>query len=248
VVDIYGQRYHEGLEGIPARRWEEAMKSGFAARVPHSAAELAGLLGRVTHRTIQHYGIRFQSLRYNSSKLATLRTRLKGNKAKIKYHPADLSRLHVYNPFDHCYIEVPALDQEYTQGLSLWKHRIIRRAAREESGTVDLAALGRAKRKIQEIVDAGRSQKRSRTRTRIARWDTAGKPTRDLNVAGETGLQDEDDENMPTLETISGQLAELPLLDLSLDDEGWEITYDLPRSRRDLLETGNGETKHGEKD
>lgn len=250
VVDIYAQRYHDGLEGIPARRWEEAMRSGFSPRVPHDAEEMSVLLGRVTYRTIQHYGIRFQSLRYNSSKLAALRTRLKGERVKIKYHPADLSRLHVYDPFDNCYIEVPALDQDYTQGLSLWKHRIIRRAAREESNSVDLAALGRAKRKIQEIVEAGRSRKRSRTRSRIARWDTAGKPTRDL--AEESSPQDYDGEEMASLETLSAQLAELALPDLPTEgeasDDGWEITYDLPRSRRNLMATDNGKEKHGETD
>jgi putative transposase len=250
VVDIYAQRYHDGLEGIPARRWDETMRSGFSPRVPHDAEEMSVLLGRVTYRTIQHYGIRFQSLRYNSSKLAALRTRLKGERVKIKYHPADLSRLHVYDPFDMYYIEVPALDQDYTQGLSLWKHRIIRRAAREESESVDLAALGRAKRKIQEIVEAGRSRKRSRTRSRIARWDTAGKPTRDL--AEESSPQDQDGEDIASLEALSVQLAELALPDLSTTGEasndGWEITYDLPRSRRDLTVTDNGKEKHDETD
>jgi len=245
IVDIYAQRFHRGIEAIPARRWEAAMQSGFSPRVPPNAEELFILLGRVSHRAIQHYGIRFQSLRYNSSDLTALRTRLKGEKVKIKYHPADLSRLYVYDPFNNRYIEVPALDQEYTQGLSLWKHRIIRRTARDEYGSVDLVALGRAKRKIQEIVEAGKRRKRVSSRSRVARWDTAGKPSREI-ADGSGSKTDEGSEDVPVLESISSAQhssepagpgwSDLLAVDGAPDD-GWEITYDLPRIRRDLPPT-----------
>jgi putative transposase len=254
VVDIYAQRFHRGLGGIPARRWEAAMRSGFSPRVPHNPEEISILLGRASHRTIQHYGIRFQSLRYNSSELTALRTKLRGEKVKIKYHPADLSRLHVYDPFDNNYIEVPALDQEYTRGLSLWKHRIIRRAARDEIGSVDLVALGRAKRKIQDIVEAGRGRKRAGTRSRIARWDTAGKPTRKL--VERSGPKDEGGEDTLVLEASSARSSSKPAepdwLDLptsaEASDDGWEITYDLPRTRSDLPATLDKDVEDAETD
>lgn len=231
IVDIYAQRFHRGMEAIPAQRWEMAMQSGFSPRVPPSAEELSVLLGRVTHRVIQHYGIQFQSLRYNSPELTPLRTRLKGEKVKVKYHPADLSRLYVYDPFENRYIEAPALDQEYTLGLSLWKHRIIRRAARDEYGSVDLAALGRAKRKIRDIVEAGRNRKRLGTRSRIARWDTGGKPTRRVEPRPEP--DEASSEALPQIGEGSSANALLPMaveLDLEeLEEEGWGISYDLPR-------------------
>jgi hypothetical protein len=57
---------------------------------------------------------------------------------------------------------------------------------------------------------------------------------------------------MASLETLSAQLAELALPDLPTEseasDDGWEITYDLPRSRRNLMATDNGKEKHGETD
>jgi hypothetical protein len=232
VVDIYAQRFHRGIEGIPARRWEEAMRSGFSPRVPPSAEDLSILLGRVTQRVIQHYGVQFCSLRYNSSELTLLRTRLKGEKAKIKYHPADLSRLYVYDPFDNRYIDVPALDQEYTQGLSLWKHRIIRRVARSEYDAVDLVALGRAKRKIQEIVEAGRSRKRLSTRKHIARWEASGKPTRQMESEQEVG--EIGDEPLALIGEGASDAQPPVILDLDLEDleeEGWDVSYELPRGR-----------------
>jgi len=231
IVDIYAQRFHRGIEGIPAQRWEGAMQSGFSPRVPPSAKELSILLGRVSHRVIQRYGIRFHCLRYNSSELTLLRTRLRGEPVKVKYHPADLSRLYAYDPFDRRYIEVPALDQTYTQGLSLWKHRIIRRAAREGYGSVDLAALGRAKRRIQEIVEAGRERKRLGTRSRIARWDSGGRPTRQVEPGPEPA-EPVSGPPLPTGEEASSDVPWLAAMDLDLEEleaEGWDVSYDLPR-------------------
>jgi putative transposase len=229
IVDIYAQRFHRGIEAIPAQRWETAVQSGFSPRVPPSAKELSILLGRVSHRAIQHYGIMFHSLRYNCSDLALLRTQTKGQ-VKIKYHPADLSRVYVYDPFRHHYIEVPALEQEYTQNLSLWKHRIIRQTARDHFGSVNVVALGQAKRKIQEIVQAGRERKRLATRSHIARWETGGRPTRDLEFTSESGDS--------TAESIRTQAEKIvpnapSSMDVALDmdelrDAGWGVSYDLP--------------------
>ncbi len=217
LVDIYAERFHHGLNGIPARRWEEKVQTGFAPALPPSAEELLILLGRTTTRVLHHYGIEFACLRYNCDDLLALRTRLKGQAIKIKYHPADLSCLYVFDPFEQQYLHVPALDQEYTQGLSLWKHRVIRQAVLEAQDKVDLVALGQAKRKIQQIVDAGRQRKRQSTRTRIARWDTAGKPTRQAAIDPESGSQ------TPVV-IPPGSVAATPVL-LSGDEEQWEIGY-----------------------
>jgi len=186
LVDIYAERFHRGLGAIPARCWETKTQQGFAPALPPSAAELSILLGRTTTRVVQHYGIEFASLRYNSADLAPLRTQLQGQPAKVKYHPADLSCLHVYDPAAERYIRVPALDQEYTRDLSFWKHRVIRQAVLAEQAQVDMIALGQAKRKLQQLVEEGRQRKRLATRTRIARWDTAGKPTRQAALPAPT--------------------------------------------------------------
>ena len=186
LVDIYAERFHRGLGAIPARCWETKTQHGFAPALPPSAAELSILLGRTTTRVVQHYGIEFAALRYNSADLAPLRTQLQGQPAKVKYHPADLSCLHVYDPAAERYIRVPALDQEYTRDLSFWKHRVIRQAVLAEQAQVDMIALGQAKRKLQQLVEEGRQRKRLATRTRIARWDTAGKPTRQAALPAPT--------------------------------------------------------------
>jgi len=241
LVDIYAERFHTGLEGIPARCWGEKVKHGFVPMLPPSAEDLLILLGRTATRVIHHYGIEFASLRYNCDNLLTLRTRLKGQAAKVKYHPADLSCLYVYDSFERDYIRVPALDQEYTQGLSLWKHRVIRQAVLQEQDQVDLVALGKAKRKIQQIVDAGRQRKRQSTRTRIARWDTAGKPTRQAAVELEVGCNEPVKNNILPAPTA---FASAPPAPLSADENNWEIDY-APFRRTSILVNDEKQVQDG---
>lgn len=177
LLDIYAESFHRGLQAIPAQSWGEMTQDGFFPRVPASGEELLILLGRVEYRTVQPYGIEIHSLRYNCPELTLLRTRMKheaDKQVKLKYHPGDLSRIHAYDPFEKKYIEVPALAQEYTQGLSLWKHRVIRNYVLSQQQRVDIVALGRAQRKIQEIVESNVSRKKLSTRSKIARWQEGG--------------------------------------------------------------------------
>jgi putative transposase len=194
LVDIYAQDFHEGLAGIPAQQWTEVTRNGFFPRVPPSVEELRLLLGRVAYRTIMTYGIDFLSLRYNCTELLPLRLRmdrLDNKQVKLKYNPSDLSRLYIYDPDERRYIEVPALAQEYTRSLSLWKHRVIRNFVLNEQGKVDIAALGLAQRKIQAIVEQSLERKKLSTRAKIARWQngnsTAQSPMTEPNPASEPG-------------------------------------------------------------
>jgi len=220
LVDIYAERFHRGLGGIPARHWEKASATHLVPRLPPSKEELSILLGRVDWRVLQPSGIRFECLRYNSSSLGKLRNALAGEKVKFKYHPGDLSRIYVFDPHEKCYYEVPALDQEYTQGLSFWKHRLIRRLAAQEAETVDLAALGRARQKIQAMVDQARSRKRVRTRSKVARWDGKSSPS----------LAQQQASGAPA--TQSSKVV-APEITTSFDTNVYEFDYNLPPNRSD---------------
>jgi putative transposase len=234
LVDIYAEDFHRGLQGIPARRWEEVTQNGFFPRVPSSAEELRILLGRVGYRTIQPYGINFHSLRYNCAELTLLRTRMRrraDKRVKIKYNPADLSCIHVYDPDDRRYIRVPALAQEYTCGMSLWKHKVIRNFALSQQDRVDIVALGQAQRKIQAIVEESLHCKKLKTRAKIARWQTSGQTP---------GLSErrEEPESVADVEPTAAENATLlppPALDFDLEldlerleQAGWGVSYDLP--------------------
>ncbi len=153
LLDIYAQRWHEGIGGIPAKMWAESMQAGFLPCLHSNVEEVRLLLLRGEERTVQRGGIDFESLRYQSPVLAQVRSILTdGEKVPIKYDPADLSALYVLDPAAQRWLRVLAVDQDYTQGLSLWKHRVIRGYVLREKQTVDIYALAAAKRHIQDIV------------------------------------------------------------------------------------------------
>jgi putative transposase len=150
------------------------------------------LLGRTLTRTLFHYGVDIDNLRYNHSDLSPLRDQLKrGEKVKIKFNPGDISQVYIYNPFDQTYICAPAVNQAYTQGLSQWKHQLIRTFLKEEKGRVNQQGLAWAKRKMRQIVAEAKERKRGRTRQREARWETNGRSAQNLPTTTEPTPPDE---------------------------------------------------------
>ena len=132
------------------------------------------LLYNSERRTVQRSGIDFEALRYQDSVLlAPLRERLQKRKkaradvnpevqdeaeddrAHVRVNPADLSEIYVYDddPENPKWLTIPAIDQEYTKGLSLWKHRVIRNYVLRQKKEVNIYELAAAKQHLQEIVD-----------------------------------------------------------------------------------------------
>ena len=171
IVDIYHQEIHGGIEDIPQRRWKESVAE-WPPNLPRRATDLDVLVGFVEQRVISSSGIEMFSLRYNCAGLAAVRRALAGKeKATVKYDPNDISVIYVWDKIGRSFLPVPALDQDYAKGLTLWQHEAIRRYARKFIGEqVDAEALCRARRRIEEIV------RRERLATRRA-FATA-KPTR----------------------------------------------------------------------
>ena len=176
IVDIYHQNKHRGLRDIPARIWEAAITE-YPPALPHKKETLEILLGQIAHRAISKSGVELHGLLYNHEQLISLRRNMKkGERATIKFDPNDLSLIHVLDGKNNQYIPVPAINQEYTKGLSLWQHDIIKRYAQQQvDGYVNIVDLSLAKQKIQEIVDRDwQLIKKSGRRQRMARWNKHG--------------------------------------------------------------------------
>jgi len=47
LLDFYAEQFHTGLQGIPARRWEQFLTDGFQPRLPANVADGDIQLGRV---------------------------------------------------------------------------------------------------------------------------------------------------------------------------------------------------------
>jgi putative transposase len=180
IVDIYTQEPHKGIGGlaggVPAKLWTRALGRDFVPRLPASRNELAVLLSRVESRIIQSNGIEFENLWYQDNRLSKLRDMLNKSTPLVpvmfKYNPGDLSRIWVMYPGLNRYLEVYAVDQQYTQGLSLWKHRMIKRYAREElKKDIDRESLIQAKEELRQLVyDEFRWGKKLSGRKRNARF------------------------------------------------------------------------------
>jgi len=123
-------------------------------------------------RVLFHYGIELEGLKYNSSELGELRRRLgRSAKVEITFDPGNLGQIHVLDPLKQTYICVPALDQAYAKGLSLWQNRVIRRYAQHQlQGRTDIVALAQAKAEIRALIDRDFSRKSTRGRKRHARF------------------------------------------------------------------------------
>lgn len=126
-----------------------------------------------TFRIVQPAGLEFETLRYQSPALPALRIYLQSRaykqqgkssdkqgesrkaKVQIKYDPKDLSTLYVYDPRpDHeDWLLVPAVNQEYTKGLSIDEHKIIRNYILRQKKEVDIDGLAAAKKQIRGIVE-----------------------------------------------------------------------------------------------
>lgn len=210
IVDIYNQSSHPQLKSSRQKVWSKSIAS-FPAALPSSKNELGVLIGATIERTVTRRGIEFEGLIYNNSELARLRSELKkSTKTKVKYDPTDLSMVYVLDSANCQFIEVPALHQEYTQGLTLWQHKVVKQLARRSADTVDIIALALAKEKIQIIVEREWKQsKRGKTRQSMARW---------LGIESSAFSVETEKKTFPESEPVKNNLPEItPLKTSSLN-------------------------------
>src|SRR5207249_8364755 len=79
--------------------------------------------------------------------------------------------INVLDPQKGAYVRVPALDQAYAKGLSLWQHKVIRRyAQRQLNARTDIVALAQAKAEIRGLVERDFKRKSTHGRKRHARF------------------------------------------------------------------------------
>jgi hypothetical protein len=161
--------------------------------LPPTARDLDLVLGMTAQRVVFHYGIELEGLKYNGPELGELRRRIvSGTKVELTFDPGDLGHINVLDSQKGAYIPVPAVDQAYATGLSLWQHKVIRRyALRQLSARTDIVALARAKAEIRALVERDFDRKSTHGRRRHARfledhtWKPAisAQPTVEVNLS-----------------------------------------------------------------
>ncbi|MGZ5434547.1 MAG: Mu transposase C-terminal domain-containing protein [Pyrinomonadaceae bacterium] len=172
IADIYQVSPHRGIRDVPALRWQKGIAQ-WPPALPANAELLDVTLGYTEERVVSHRGIELDHLFYNDDDLALVRRTMDSRKKVIiKRNPSDLSLIHAYDEKHDKYIPVPAVDQEYTRGLTLYQHAVITRYVREQlKRNVDIVALARAKSEVQDIVKREwlAAGAKGKTRARLAR-------------------------------------------------------------------------------
>ena len=226
IIDLYLQTPHRGIKDTPAHRWNSEM-SALPPPLPPSARELDIVLGMTTQRVVFHYGIELEGLKYNGPELGALRRR-QGPRIKVEltFDPGDLGHINVLNSETGEYFQVPAVDQAYAKGLSLWQHRVIRRfAQRQLNARIDIVALAQAKAEIRALVERDFNRKSMHGRKRHARFleEHTNKPVSQTTIEATTeeGLFCPDSNSVlqtaPVSVVTSSDDEVLPVFEANLD-------------------------------
>ena len=153
MVDIYPYTWHTGLETIPMQRWQESTQL-FAPDLFEDATALKRILLPSAKRVLQAKGIEWERNFYRGPELARLREFHGKEKIRFKYNPNDMDVVYVRDKDSPTgWVEFHSTNPDYTRGLSLAKHRVIRHYLNAQKQTIDRFSLARAKGHIQQIIE-----------------------------------------------------------------------------------------------
>jgi putative transposase len=215
MVDIYPYTWHDGLEAIPMKRWQVGYQL-FKPDLAEDANALRLILLPSAERMLQPRGIEWEHNFYRGPELARLRELYGQEKIRFKYDPDDMDVVYVRDQSSATgWVEFHSTTPDYTRGLSLAKHWVIRQYVNEQKQTVDLFSLARAKAHIQQIIErefftTNKLRRRSRLKSLLKF------------------------EPPPTTETKPKPIREKPVQpikgeeDLPQDMAGWSSDYGLP--------------------
>ncbi|MBD3667606.1 MAG: transposase [Kangiella sp.] len=244
IVDIYNNSKNSSTNVPPNALWNSEIE-WYPPRMPKNLNMLQITLGKTEERSLQHYGIDFESLRYNSRELSLLRRELKDdNRVKIKFDPSDIGKIFVFDPFKEVYIVAPCLDLQYASNKTLFQHQMIKKHAAQNFDSTDVDALMHAEKRIQEIIEQERLVTKSiRRASKKARYRNVGQQTqRQLTTVHDSqntyaGLSDFGQNTTRQILdlSVSRQSSALPgisdddLDELYEDSADWQADYSLKK-------------------
>jgi putative transposase len=185
LIDLYHQEIHDGINACPLQLWEQDAKA-YGIDVIADVRQLDKMAGAMApSRRLTRAGIEFQGLQYHEpgatsqllndlAGIAPQRGAGKGARShtvKIKYNPANLGEIHVWNERRKRYDTLPCTEPEYAEGLSKKQHELIQEfaAQRNEAFSSRQDRLHR-RAELSELVEAlvpGRSSKNRRAIARL---------------------------------------------------------------------------------
>lgn len=222
IVDEYQVGANSEGTSIPNLTWREDLK--YVDVTPINPDKLDILLAENDTRINKVKGITKSYLTYDNAELVKLRKRHGFKTVNIKINRDDLGYIYVLNDVTRQYFKVPALDQEYANGLSMYQHKcIIRFHKKYISAQIDPLALAQTRKTINDIVlREMKTMKRFKStgNARIARFSKVGED----NSVPATLIPDNMESEIPAPENIRDRIVEENLkqfdnIEDDLDDE-----------------------------
>lgn len=152
IVDIYHQSPAADNTLIPILEWKKSLEH--VVITPMSPERLNLVLSENKEVQITKAGIKIDYIVYDCEELLRYRMKYGFSKALVKYDRDDLGLIFVFDKHENKYFSFMAINQDYTKGLSLYQHKLIKRFAKKYiSENVDQEALAQAKTRINKIIE-----------------------------------------------------------------------------------------------
>lgn len=183
AIGVYHQSLHRNLGDTPIRTWVRGVNADTGISVIGDDRQLDKMLGAREERLVTRGGVELFNLRYHDPAITgplledlarreAVRGRRQGSataKVAVKYNPANLREIHVWNGPRGAYVTLPCTDLEYAEGLSRWQHDQLLAWQRESHARTDedrRALRLRLRSEIGALEDpkAIRRQKRAKAR------------------------------------------------------------------------------------
>jgi putative transposase len=123
----YVWKRHSGINRVPGKFWRESLKH-WTPRLPNKVDDLDLILSRQDTATITKKGVQFKGIVYQSTALQELfQNHPKKRSVKLRINDGDLGIIYVIHEASQSPVRVPARNQRYADGLSLYHHLQIRK-------------------------------------------------------------------------------------------------------------------------
>lgn len=183
AIAVYHQELHSTLGDTPLNVWTKGVRAQGGVQVIGDDRLLDKMVGAHVERTLSRSGISLFGLQYHAPAIVgplleqlagrePARRRRQGSataKVTVKYNPANLGEVHVWNRVSGTFETLPCTDADYADGLSKWRHERIQEWERE---VVCVDEDGRRERRLalrSQIEGAWSAKAIARDKAKLAR-------------------------------------------------------------------------------
>ncbi len=119
--------------GLTPRQHWHSLTHHQKLRLPRNLDQFDAAFALEHELRLRDDGVLFVGIPYQSAELKALRKRVGHNaRVQFRYHPNDVGKIHVFDPIIRKYFVVRSAIPRFTDGLTLFQHKLIRKIARED--------------------------------------------------------------------------------------------------------------------